>query len=34
VLDNPKYQGKVEYLFKHVGKSLHVLKRGQHEAIV
>jgi site-specific DNA recombinase len=34
VLDNPKYQGNVEYLFRWNGAETHVLKRGKHKAIV
>jgi site-specific DNA recombinase len=34
VLDNPKYRGDVEYLFRFGGKEVHVVKAGQHEAIV
>lgn len=34
VLDNPKYRGAVEYLFRWGGAETHVLKRGKHKAIV
>lgn len=35
VLDNPKYRGRVEYLFRFGGgEPDHVLKRGAHKAIV
>lgn len=34
VLDNPKYRGAVEYLFRWNGAETHVLKRGKHKAIV
>lgn len=34
VLDNPKYRGTVEYLFRYGGTETHVLKRGAHKAIV
>jgi hypothetical protein len=34
VLDNPKYRGDVEYLFRCGGKEVHVVKAGQHEALV
>lgn len=33
ILDNPKYQGHVEYLFRWGGPESHVLREGQHEAI-
>lgn len=33
ILDNPKYQGHVEYLFRWGGAESHVLREGQHEAI-
>jgi DNA invertase Pin-like site-specific DNA recombinase len=34
VLDNPKYRGNVEYLFRHGGKELHVMQAGQHAPLV
>ncbi len=34
ILDNPKYRGAVEYLFRWQGAETHVLKRGKHKAIV
>ena len=34
LLDNPKYQGNVEYLFRWNGAETHVLKRGKHKAIM
>ena len=34
VLENRKYQGAVEYLFRRGGVEAHVLKRGKHKAIV
>ena len=33
MLDNPKYQGQVEYLFKWGGEA-HIEQAGQHEAIL
>jgi site-specific DNA recombinase len=33
VLDNPKYRGAVEYLFRSGGAEVHVLEQGRHEAI-
>ncbi|OAH41039.1 resolvase [Methylorubrum populi] len=34
LLDNPKYRGAVEYLFRWNGAETHVLQPGSHEAIV
>ena len=34
VVDNPKYRGAVEYLFRWSGSETHVLQPGAHEAIV
>ena len=34
LLDNPKYRGNVEYLFRRGGADVHVFKRGKHKAIV
>ena len=34
VLDNPKYRGAVEYLFRRNGLEQHVLRKGKHKAIV
>lgn len=34
VLDNPKYRGDVEYLFSWSGAETHVMRPGNHEAIV
>lgn len=34
ILDNPKYRGLVEYLFRWQGGDQHVLRDGAHEAIV
>lgn len=34
ILDNPKYRGAVEYLFRWGGTEAHVLRRGKHKAIV
>jgi site-specific DNA recombinase len=34
MLDNPKYRGAVEYLFRWSGAEQHVLREGAHEAIV
>ncbi|KQP99709.1 resolvase [Methylobacterium sp. Leaf121] len=34
LLDNPKYRGAVEYLFRWSGAETHVLQPGSHEAIV
>jgi DNA invertase Pin-like site-specific DNA recombinase len=34
VLDNPKYRGQVEYLFRWAGSETHVLKEGGHPALV
>lgn len=34
LLDNPKYLGQVEYLFRRGGADVHVMKRGKHKAIV
>lgn len=34
VIDNPKYRGAVEYLFRWNGAETHVLQPGSHEAIV
>ena len=34
ILDNPKYQGAVEYLFRWSGAEQHVLMPGAHEAII
>lgn len=34
VLENRKYQGAVEYLFRRGGVDTHVLRRGKHKAIV
>jgi site-specific DNA recombinase len=33
ILDNPKYRGAVEYLFRWGGADAHVLREGQHPAI-
>lgn len=33
ILDNPKYRGAVEYLFRWGGADAHVLREGQHVAI-
>jgi site-specific DNA recombinase len=34
VLDNPKYRGQVEYLFRWTGAETHVVRRGNHPALV
>jgi len=34
VLDNPKYRGEVEYLFSWTGAETHIVRQGDHEAIV
>ena len=34
VLDNPKYKGRVEYLFRAVGKEAHIVREGNHPAIL
>jgi site-specific DNA recombinase len=34
ILDNPKYRGAVEYLFRWAGAEQHVLRAGAHAAIV
>jgi len=34
ILDNPKYQGDVEYLFRWAGGEKHVRRAGDHQAIV
>lgn len=34
LLDNPKYRGEVEYLFRWSGADTHVLQQGAHAAIV
>ena len=34
ILDNPKYRGAIEYLFTWNGADTHVLREGQHDAIL
>ena len=34
LLDNPKYRGLVEYLFRWSGTETHVLQDGAHQAII
>jgi len=34
ILDNPKYRGAVEYLFRFGGAEQHVLRAGAHQAII
>jgi site-specific DNA recombinase len=34
ILDNPKYRGAVEYLFRWSGAEQHILQPGTHEAII
>lgn len=34
VLDNPKYRGAIEYLFRWSGLETHVLQPDAHEAII
>jgi site-specific DNA recombinase len=34
VLDNPKYRGDIEFLFRYGGKEVHVMQAGKHAAIV
>jgi site-specific DNA recombinase len=34
VLDNPKYRGQVEYLFRYGGAETHVVRAGAHTALV
>jgi site-specific DNA recombinase len=34
ILDNPKYTGSVEYLFRWAGAEQHVLRDGSHQAII
>lgn len=34
ILDNPKYKGNVEYLFRWAGAEQHVLRAGAHQPIV
>ena len=34
VLDNPKYRGQVEYLFRYGGAETHVVRDGTHPALV
>jgi hypothetical protein len=34
VLDNPKYRGQVEYLFRWNGAEAHIARRGAHRAIL
>jgi site-specific DNA recombinase len=34
VLDNPKYRGQVEYLFRYGGAETHIVRAGAHPALV
>lgn len=34
ICDNPKYRGAIEYLFRRSGDGVHVLRDGDHEAII
>lgn len=34
LLDNPKYRGAIEYLFQWNGSDAHILREGQHDAIL
>jgi site-specific DNA recombinase len=34
VLDNPKYRGQVEYLFRYGGAETHIVREGTHLALV